>query len=144
VEVHISTKIREITRAMGYLGREQQHKKNIDKTPFTLSSPLFSPWFIQIPILQNSYMFSTFSRMHRKVGLAPRKCEIERLEWHPENEKKKKSLSSTRLQPSRATAVEETTNTDQVKYCKKKQALCIVVDLLNQHVFPVRSSQKIS
>lgn len=69
--------------------REQQHTKNIDKTTFTLSSPLFSPWFIQIPILQNSYIFPTFSRMHRKLGVAPRKCEIERLEWHPENEKKK-------------------------------------------------------
>jgi hypothetical protein len=97
------------------------------------------------------YFFS-FLSMHRKVGVAPRKCETERLEWHPENEKKnhchqhgkKKSLSSTRLQPSRATAIEETTNTEQVKYRKKKQALCIIVDLLNQHVSPVRSPQKIS
>lgn len=82
--------------------------------------------------------------MHRKVGVAPRKCETERLEWHPENEKKiivintakKKSLSSTRLQPSRATAIEETTNTEQVKYRKKKTSIMHYCGFIKPTRFP--------
>jgi hypothetical protein len=73
VEVHISPKIREIVRAIGYPGREQQHTKNIDKTTFTLYSPMFSPWLIQIPFYKIHMFFSSFLCMYRKVGMAPRK-----------------------------------------------------------------------